>query len=138
MYENVDHIGIATPDVRKAIEPYVAMGFEVGEEEMVEDQGVKLIFVKIGNTRLEFLEPTTESSAIAKFLQKNPKGGIHHIAIKTNNVRKVIETAKKNSIRPLSDKPKKGAHNTEVVFIHPKDMSSILIEFVQEGQTNGR
>jgi methylmalonyl-CoA/ethylmalonyl-CoA epimerase len=133
MYENVDHIGIATPDVKEAVKPYLAMGFEVGKEEIVEDQGVKLIFVKVGNTRLEFLEPISEDSAIAKFLQKNPRGGIHHIAIKTDSAEKVIEKAKENSIRPLSDKPKKGAHNTEVVFMHPKDMSSILIEFVQEG-----
>ncbi len=133
MYENVDHIGIATPDVQEAVKPYRAMGFEVSKEEVVEDQGVRLIFVRIGNTRLEFLEPISEDSAIAKFLKKNPNGGLHHIAIKTNNVEKVIEIAKQNSIRPLSDKPKNGAHNTKVVFMHPKDMSYILTEFVQEG-----
>jgi methylmalonyl-CoA/ethylmalonyl-CoA epimerase len=133
MYENVDHIGIATANVKEAVKPYIAMGFEVSEEEIVEDQGLKLIFVKIGKTRLEFLEPLSEESAIGKFLKKNPKGGIHHIAIKTNDVVKVIEKAKENSIRPLSEKPRNGAHNTKVVFMHPKDMSSVLVEFVQEG-----
>ncbi len=133
MYEKLDHIGIATPDVNQAVKPYKAMGFEISEEEIVEDQGVKLVFVKVGETRLEFLEPINENSAIAKFLQKNPKGGIHHIAIKTSDVKDVIKKAKENSIRPLSEDPKKGAHNTQVVFMHPKDMSSILVEFVQEG-----
>ncbi len=86
----IDHIGIAVKSIEKSKQFYEALGLEVSHIEVVEEQGVKTAFLKIGESNIELLEPLNESSPVFKFLEKRG-GGIHHIAIEVKNIEKVLE-----------------------------------------------
>jgi len=125
----LNHVAIAVPDMEKACKLYKeAFGATVSDKVPQPDHGVYTVFVDLGNTKIELLSVLGENSPIAGFFKKNPNGGIHHMCIEVDDVRKAMESMKENNIRVLDKEPKIGAHGKPVVFLHPKDCGGVLIE----------
>ncbi|HCX73041.1 MAG TPA: methylmalonyl-CoA epimerase [Candidatus Cloacimonas sp.] len=130
MLQKIDHIGIAVQDLQEAIQLYEKMGFKLVGTEEVADQMVKVAFFPIGEARLELLEPTSEASPIAKFIAK--KGaGIHHIAFRTDDTAAELNKMQETGIRLIDKKPRSGAHNTKIGFLHPKSTLGVLMEICE-------
>ena len=130
----IDHIGIAVKSVEERLKLYRdLLGLDVYHIEELPERGLKVYFIKIGESRFEILEETSENSEIHPFLEKRGEG-FHHIALRVEDVEEYIKRAKQLGIKPLSEKPQKGAHGTKVVFLHPKTTGGILIELVEGGE----
>jgi len=132
MIKKVNHIGIAVNDLdatMKAVKDI--FGVEVAGVEEVPSQKVKVAFVPVGDTRLEFLEPTAEDSPIAKFLASRGEG-MHHIALETRDVAGDLKKAEEGGARLIDREPRPGAHGTKVGFLHPKSTFGVLMELVEE------
>ncbi len=133
MLKKINHIGIAVKSLENSITFYrdqLGMTFE-GTEEVV-DQKVKVAFLKIGESRIELLEPTAEDSPIAKFLEKKGEG-IHHMAYEVDDVETALTEMKKNGVRLIDETPRRGAHNSLIAFLHPKATGGVLTEICQAG-----
>lgn len=131
MYKKVSHIGVAVKDLEKAREVFRTLGLEVEGEEVVEDQKVKVAFIPVGETRIELLEATSPDSPVAKFIEKRGEG-VHHLALGVDNVEAMLEELKARGVRLVDEKPRKGAHNTLIAFLHPKSTGGLLLELCQE------
>ena len=131
MTKKIDHIGIAVSSLEKYI-PFQrdVLGLEFEGTEVVEDQKVKVAFFKIGEARIELLEPMSEESPIAKFIEKKGEG-IHHLAISSEDVAKDIEVMKEKGVRMIDETPRGGAHQTKIAFIHPKE-TRVLVELTEQ------
>jgi methylmalonyl-CoA/ethylmalonyl-CoA epimerase len=128
MLGRVNHIALAVPDLAAAISRYQnTLGAMVSAPQVLPEHGVTVVFVDLGNTKVELLEAYGEASPIAAFLAKNPSGGMHHICYEVTD----IEAAKAHLLgqgaRVLGD-VKIGAHRNPVLFLHPKDFDGTLIE----------
>ena len=128
----LDHIGIAVESLAKEVEFYEALGLELEGVEEVVEQGVKVGFLPVGDGRLELLEPTGESSPIAKHLERRGPG-LHHICLKVVDIRASMAALAERGYRLLSDEPQKGAHGCLVCFVHPKSTGGVLLELSQPG-----
>jgi methylmalonyl-CoA/ethylmalonyl-CoA epimerase len=96
------------------------------------EHGVTVVFVDLGNTRVELLEPLGENSPVAAFIEKNPAGGMHHVCYEVDDIIAVRDRLKEAGARVLGDgEPKIGAHGKPVLFLHPKDFSGTLVELEQ-------
>jgi methylmalonyl-CoA/ethylmalonyl-CoA epimerase len=128
-----NHVAIAVRDLGKAAAVYRdVLGAEVSPAMPQPDHGVTTVFVTLSNTKIELLAPLGGSSPIAKFLERNPDGGIHHICYEVDNIRSARDALKSAGARILGDgEPKIGAHGKPVLFLHPKDFSGTLIELEQ-------
>ncbi|XP_075711315.1 methylmalonyl-CoA epimerase, mitochondrial isoform X2 [Rhinoderma darwinii] len=125
----LNHVAIAVPDLEKAKSLYQnVLGATVSETVPLPDHGVYTIFVELGNTKLELLHPLGQNSPISGFLHKNKAGGMHHICIEVDDIKKAMSDLKQKNIRLLSEEPKTGAHGKPVVFLHPKDCDGVLVE----------
>jgi methylmalonyl-CoA epimerase len=127
----IDHIGIAVKSIDESLKLYkdvLDMDFK-GIEEMT-DRALKTAFIQAGDSMIELLEPTSEKSTMAKFLDKKGQG-IHHIALHVENIQETMESLKENGYRLLSEEPEKGAHGTKVAFLHPKSTNGVLLELVE-------
>ncbi len=133
MIGKLNHIAIATPNLRDAAKTYEdLLGAKVGEPIQQKQHGVSVIFIELPNTKIELLEPLGENSPILNFLSKNPKGGIHHICYEVTNIIKSRDRLLEKGASILgSIEPKIGAHGKPVIFIHPKDFNGTLIELEQ-------
>lgn len=132
MISAIDHIGIAVASLEEAKGYYEqALGFKCEHVEEVPSQKVRVAFFDVGGVHLELLEPTDPESPIAKFLEKNPKGGIHHIAFRTDDVVGQLAQAESAGVTLLHKVPVPGAHDTQVAFLHPKSTFGVLTEFCQ-------
>ena len=130
MIGKLNHIAIATPSLDDAIKTYKDM-LEVKISDPVDqiDHGVKVVFIELPNTKIELLEPLGENSPIENFLDKNKKGGIHHICFEVEDIDSAIMRLKRDGAAILGDgKAKIGAHGKPVIFLHPKDFNGTLIE----------
>ena len=134
MLNNIDHIGIAVHSLEEAIPFYEkVMGLTCERIEEVASQKVKTAFFSLGEVHLELLEPTTDDSPIAKFLEsKGP--GIHHLGLYTDNVEKQLEHAKTAGCRLINETPVDGAGGKLIAFLHPKSTFGVLTEFCSEKQ----
>lgn len=132
--EQIEHLGIAVPSIEAALPYYEnVLGMECYKTEVVEDQKVKTAFLKVGEVKIELLEPTSPESTVAKFIEKNGgRGGIHHIAYKVKNIEeKLAEVAAKGA--QLIDKtPRPGADGMTIAFLHPKSTAGVLTEFCEK------
>ncbi len=128
----IDHIGIAVNSLDDAIKVYRdVLGLELVEVEEVPEEKVKVAMFKAGDSYIELLEPLSEDSAIAKYLQKRGEG-IHHIAIGVEDVEKLTEELKERGVRVIYDKPKVVSGGTRKInFIHPKATHGVLLEIVE-------
>ena len=131
MPKKISHIGIAVKNLDEAIQFYKKLGSEVEGIEVIESQKVKVAFIPVGNVRLELLEPTSEDSTVAKFLVKKGEG-IHHLALGTENLEKRLQEIEKMGIKLIDKTPRKGAHNTNIAFLHPTSSHGVLLELCEE------
>lgn len=132
MIAKIDHIGIAVANLDETVKFYSEMlGMKVAKTETHAEQKVKVAFLPVGDTELELLEPTDPESAIAKHI-KNKGEGIQHIAFKVENVEQAVADLKAKGMRFVDEKPRIGAGNTKIVFLHPKNTYGVLVELVQQ------
>ncbi|MGB7921805.1 MAG: methylmalonyl-CoA epimerase [Pyrinomonadaceae bacterium] len=128
----IEHIGIATRALDEASGFWRdALGLEAHEIEEVAEQGVRVMMLPIGETRIELLEPTNEDSPIAKFLEKRGPG-IHHIAVRVDDIRATLASLKERGARLIDETPRVGAGGCLVAFIHPSTANGVLLELVEE------
>lgn len=133
MLERLNHVAIAVPDIAAASALYrdQLMG-KVTEPQQLPEHGVTVVFIDVGNTKIELLEPLGEGSPIAAFLAKNPSGGMHHICYEVADILAARDHLKAAGARVLGDgEPKIGAHGKPVLFLHPKDFNGTLVELEQ-------
>jgi methylmalonyl-CoA/ethylmalonyl-CoA epimerase len=129
----LNHVAIAVADLDKAAAVYRGvLGAQVSPAVPQPDHGVTTVFVTLPNTKIELLAPLGPGSPIAKFLERNPDGGIHHICYEVDDLRAARDALKSAGARVLGDGELKiGAHGKPVLFLHPKDFSGTLIELEQ-------
>lgn len=128
----INHIGVATPSIEKSIALYRDMlgATKIGEPFDLPPQGVRVCFVDTPNSQIELLEPLGENSPIAKFLEKNPLGGQHHVCYEVPDIHEAKAEMEAKGARVLGE-PRIGAHGTPVIFVHPRDMGGVLVEFME-------
>ena len=130
----IDHIGIAVKSLSDAVKVYEqAVGLKLAGYDEVDEQGVRVAMLDIGESRIELLEPTRPDSPVEKFMTRRGEG-IHHIAIRVDNIEQALERLKTAGIRLIDEKPKQGAHNTRIAFIHPASTHGVLMELVEHGE----
>jgi methylmalonyl-CoA/ethylmalonyl-CoA epimerase len=130
MLGRLNHVAIAVRDLEVATRMYRdALGAEVSAPQALPEHGVTVVFVSLPNTKIEFLEPLGDNSPVAKFLDKNPDGGMHHLCYEVTDIRAARDHLKAQGLRILGDgEPKIGAHGKPVLFLHPKDCLGTLTE----------
>jgi len=133
MIGRLNHVAIAVRDLAKAAAVYRdGLGAEVSGAVPQPDHGVTTVFVNLPNTKIELLAPLGEASPIAKFLERNPDGGIHHVCYEVDDIVAARDKLKAGGARVLGDgEPKNGAHGKPVLFLHPKDFCGTLVELEQ-------
>lgn len=131
MIEKIDHIGIAVNSIEQQLNHYKnVLGLELEKIEEVKSEGVKVCFLKVGDTHIELLEPISEESPIKKFLEKKGEG-FHHIAYKVKNIEEQITKFKNNNYTVLNETPKIGAGGKKICFLHPKSSFGVLTELCE-------
>jgi methylmalonyl-CoA/ethylmalonyl-CoA epimerase len=129
--KKINHIGIAVRSIADSTPLYrdvLGMTFEGTEE--VAEQKVRVAFFAVGESRIELLEPTSDDSPVARFLEKNGEG-VHHIAYEVDNLQRALEELKKQNVRLIDETPRRGAHGTAIAFLHPKGTGGVLTELCQ-------
>ncbi len=131
MIEKIDHIGIAVRSIEKTSELLSnILGLKVADEEIIEEQKVKVAFLPLGDSELELLESTSPEGPIARFIEKKGEG-VQHIAFRVDNIEKVLEKLKKEGVRLIDEKPRYGAGGAKIAFLHPKGTNGILVELCE-------
>src|SRR5436309_11980740 len=133
MIGRLNHVAIAVGDIAKASQLYRdTLGADVSAVVAQPDHGVNTVFVELPNTKIELLEPLGENSPIAKFLEKNPAGGIHHVCYEVDDIYAARDRMREAGATITgTGEPKIGAHGKPVIFLHPKDFVGTLIELEQ-------
>ena len=133
MIGRLNHVAIAVPDLAASAKQYRdALGARVSEPAALAEHGVTVVFVELPNTKIELLEPLGPDSPLAKFLEKNAQGGLHHVCYEVDDIRAARDHLKASGARVLGDgEPKIGAHGKPVLFLHPKDFNGTLVELEQ-------
>jgi methylmalonyl-CoA/ethylmalonyl-CoA epimerase len=129
--KQIDHLGIAVASIDDAAVLYRdVMGLACEGTEVIEDQGVRVMFFTLGEVRVELLEPTTDDSPIAKFLaQRGP--GLHHVSYRVDDLSATLAALKAAGVKLIDDTPRDGAHGMKIAFAHPKSTDGVLTEFCQ-------
>lgn len=131
MIGKLNHVAIVVPDLEAGSAIYRdTLGAQVSEPLALPEHGVITVFVELPNTKIELLYPLGENSPIAKYLEKNPGGGVHHVCYEVADIQAAADKMKKAGARVLGD-IKIGAHNKPVLFLHPKDFCGTLVELEQ-------
>lgn len=131
MTGKINHVGIAVKNLENAIPFYrdqLGMAFEGTEE--VAEQRVRVAFLKVGESRIELLEPTSPDSPVAKFLEKNGEG-IHHLAYEVADIANSLKELEAQGVRLIDKEPRNGAHGSRIAFLHPKASGGVLTEICQ-------
>ena len=133
MIGRLNHVAIAVHDIDKAAKVYrETLAAEVSSKVPLPEHGVTTVFVMLPNTKIELLEPLGDASPLAKFLERNADGGIHHICYEVDDILAARDQLKAKGARVLGDgEPKIGAHGKPVLFLHPKDFCGTLVELEQ-------
>jgi methylmalonyl-CoA/ethylmalonyl-CoA epimerase len=133
MIGRLNHVAIVVPDLAAAAAIYSDMlGATVSAQVPLPAHGVTTVFVELPNTKIELLEPLGEDSPIARFLDKNPSGGMHHLCYEVDDIIAARDRLVASGARVLGDgEPRDGAHDKPVLFLHPKDFCGTLIELEQ-------
>ncbi len=127
----IDHIGVVVRSIDERLKLYKDfLGLEVTGIEEIPERGIRVCFLKVGDTRIELLEPMNENSEISGFLEKKGEG-IHHLAYNVHGIDESAKLAKEHGLQPLSEEPKPGAGGTRVLFLHPKTTGGVLTELVE-------
>ena len=133
MIGRLNHVAIVVPDLAAATAVYRdTLGATVSDAVPLPEHGVTTVFVELPNTKIELLEPLGDGSPIARFLEKNPSGGMHHLCYEVEDIIAARDQLAAAGARILGDgEPKNGAHDKPVLFLHPKDFVGTLIELEQ-------
>src|SRR3954453_8135512 len=130
--KKVDHIGIAVRSLEETLPFYTdILQLELLGIEEVKSQKVKVAFIKAGETKLELLEPMSQDSAIAKYIEKRGQG-IHHVALGVESIEERIHDLRTNGIRMIDDEPRMGAGGASIAFLHPKSTGNVLYELCEK------
>src|SRR5262245_48946596 len=130
----IDHIGIAVKSLTDAVKVYEdVIGLKVSSYDQVDEQGVRVAMLPAGDSRIELLEPITADSPIEKFMSKRGEG-IHHIALRVDDIEAALDRFKAAGARLIDSKPRVGAHNTRIAFVHPASTHGVLVELVEHGK----
>ncbi|ODS36068.1 MAG: methylmalonyl-CoA epimerase [Candidatus Altiarchaeales archaeon WOR_SM1_86-2] len=131
MIEKVDHIAIAVKDIDESLKFFCdGLGLSCKKIEEVEGQKVKVAFIPAGDTNIELVQATDPESAVAKFIEKKGEG-IQHVALRVKDIEKAIQFLKDKGVELIDAIPRKGAHGSKIVFLHPKSSHGALIELVE-------
>ena len=130
----IEHLGIAVPSIAEALPYYEGvLGLTCYAIEEVADQKVKTAFLKVGEVKIELLEPTSPESTVAKFIEKNGgRGGFHHIAYAVNDIEARLQEVADKGVQLIDKTPRSGAEGMTIAFLHPKSTAGILTEFCEE------
>ena len=133
MITGFSHVSIVVPDIDAAARMLAdRFGLSVGERMVNEQQGVRLAYVELAGGKIELMEPARPDSPIAKFLERNPKGGIHHFSLSVHNMEQVAHTLTASGVRILGDgKPQHNVAGERIAFVHPADFLGALVELEQ-------
>jgi methylmalonyl-CoA/ethylmalonyl-CoA epimerase len=130
--KRIEHIGIAVNDLDESVKIYTALlGKEAYKYEEVKSESVKTAFFQVGESKIELLQATDPSSAIAKYLEKN-KNGFHHVAFEVEDIEEEISRLVSEGFQMIHKEPKDGADNKRIAFLHPKSSDGLLVEICQE------
>jgi methylmalonyl-CoA/ethylmalonyl-CoA epimerase len=134
MIGRLNHVGVAVPSIEDAKAIYRDL-YGVPESAMTETrelaaQGVRFAFVNVANSQIELIEPLGETSPIKNFLEKNPKGGQHHVCFEVADIYAARDEMAAKGATVLNE-PRIGAHGTPIIFIHPKNSNGVLIELME-------
>jgi len=128
---SIDHLGIAVKNLQAAKSFYSILGLEISQDEIVEQEQVKLAMVMLGDSRLELLEPLSEGSPVGRFLARRGEG-LHHIALRVPDIEARLKELKSKGIRLVSDTVQRGAGGHLYFFVHPSSAGGVLMEIVQD------
>ncbi len=129
---HIEHLGIAVKSIEDSLPYYEGvLGLKCYNIEVVEDQKVKTAFFKVGQTKIELLEPTSPDSTIAKFIEKKGEG-IHHIAFAVDSVADALAEVESKGVQLIDKAPRGGAEGLNIAFLHPKSTCSVLTEFCED------
>jgi len=133
MIGRLNHVAIVVPDLKVAGATYRdTLGARISDPVDLPEHGVTTVFVELPNTKIELLQPLGEKSPIARFLERNPTGGLHHLCFEVDDLVDARDRLIATGARVLGDgQPRIGAHDKPVIFLHPKDFSGTLIELEQ-------
>jgi len=131
MVKHISHIGIAVKNLEAGIAFYEKLGLKLEGIEEVPSQMVRVAFLPCGDTRIELLEPTSEESPIAKYIEKKGEG-IQHLAFAVDDLPQALQDSEEEGIRLIDKEPRPGAHGADIAFLHPKSTSGVLIELCKE------
>ena len=133
MIGRLNHVAIVVPDLDAATASYRdVLGARVSEPLSLPEHGVVTVFVELANTKIELLHPLNDESPIARFLQRNADGGMHHVCYEVEDIDAAANLLVQQGARILGDgKPRSGAHGKPVLFLHPKDFCGTLVELEQ-------
>jgi len=124
--KKVNHIGIAVNSIEEAMKPYVEwLGLKVEDIEIVADQKVRVAIIPVGDTRIELLETTDPDGPIGKFIQSRGEG-LHHLALQVENLDTILENLDKGGVPLIDKKPRIGAGNNKIAFLHPKGTRALI------------
>jgi methylmalonyl-CoA/ethylmalonyl-CoA epimerase len=128
MIGRLNHVAIVVPDLAEATRKYrELLGADVGEPQVLPSHGVMVVFVTLPNSKIELMTPLGADSAVAKFLERNPAGGLHHVCYEVPDIAGAVRDLREAGARVLGE-VRTGAHGLPVVFLHPKDFDGTLIE----------
>jgi methylmalonyl-CoA epimerase len=133
MFVGMDHVGVAVKNLEEALSVYRdVLGFKLLRVHVLTERRVKVAILSTGGeTQIELLEPLGSDSPVAKFLESRGEG-IHHIAVKVDNIEKVLEELKEKGVMLVDEKPRTGAEGKKVAFVHPKSARGVLLELVMQ------
>jgi methylmalonyl-CoA/ethylmalonyl-CoA epimerase len=139
MITGLSHVSIVVADLESAAARLNELyGVQVGEVKANEEQGVRLAYVELGNARIELMQPSRPDSPVAKFLERNPKGGIHHFCLAVDSVDATVQALADKGLRVLGDdKPQRNVHGERIAFVHPKDFLGALVELEEHKGSAG-
>ena len=133
MIGRLNHVGVATPSIEESVALYRDLlgATKIGEKFAMPEQGVWVCFVDVPNSQIELIEPYGENSPIHSFLEKNPKGGQHHVCFEVPDIIAARDDMVAKGATVLRNgEPRIGAHGVPVIFVHPKDMGGVLVELM--------
>ena len=138
MIGKLNHVGVATPSIDEALKVYRDMlgATAITDKKPMPAFGVTVCFVNLPNSQIELMEPLGEGSVISAFLEKNPRGGQHHICFEVEDITAARDAMRAKGAAVLgTGEPRIGAHGVPVIFVHPKDMGGVLVELMQTPST---
>jgi methylmalonyl-CoA epimerase len=133
----IDHVGIAVRSIEEGVKIYETLGIRFTGVEDVPEQKVKTAFLPVGETEIELLEATAPDSPVAKFLETRGEG-IHHIALRVDDIDDVLKELKEAGVRLIDQEPRYGAGGARIAFVHPKATGGVLIELAERGNAPER